>query len=129
MLPVGGVGTFSEPQTVFTTSNSADGFPHAQDPKILSPGHLKFSSMVMKCTLSRALNSPLLMTVDVECNPGHTQLCNPCGEVSTSKVPECVKCGIQRHGKCSSLTRSEAVQCQWLNSVICYHCNSNAGDR
>ena len=35
----------------------------------------------------------------------------------------------QCNKKCSSLTRSEAAKCQRINSVICNHCNSNAGDR
>ena len=92
-----------------TTSHSTNSCLHARDPKVLSPGHPKCRTMVMKRTPAGALNSLVLRTGDVERNPGTTQLCHASRGVITTKVMECVKCGARCHMMCSSLTRSEAL--------------------
>ena len=80
-----------------------------------------------KRTPAEALNSLRLSAGDVERNPGPTQPCYGCGGATKTKELECVKCSTRCHKKCSSLTRSEAVMCQWQNSFICNQCNSSAG--
>ena len=112
-----------------TTSNSMTVFQYARDPKVLSPGHPKCWTMVVKRSPAVALNSLLLAAWDVERNPGPTQPCYACGGEITSKGPECVKCGVLCHKKCSSLTRAEAAKWQRLDFFVCNHCNSSAGDQ
>ena len=62
-------------------------------------------------------------------NLGPTQPCYACGGATTAKGLECVMCGARCRKKCNNLTRNDAAQCQRLNSFICNHCNSSAGDR
>ena len=122
-------GTVTRPQIVYDHKQQYRRFSTCPEPKHLSPEHPTCGTMVVKRTPYEALNSLLLRAGDVERNPGHTQPCYASGGATTTKGLRCVTCGDQCHKKCSSLTRNEAAQCQWLNSFICNHCKSSAGDQ
>ena len=87
-----------------TTNNCTGGLRHAQDSKVLSPGHLKCRAMAVKMAPTGAHTSLFLMVCDVERNQGQTLSCHICLGVATTKETECKKCGAQCHKKCSSLT-------------------------
>ena len=80
----------------------------------------------MKRTTAGAFNSIFLRAGDVERSQGPMQPCYVRGGERTTKR---LQCGTQYHEKCNSVTRNVAANCQPMNSSICIHCNSNAGDR
>ena len=113
---------------VLTTNINTNGFLHARDPRVLSPGDLKCRTMVVKRIPAGVLNFLFLSRGEAEHNTGLKQPCYACIGVTTTKTLECVKCGARRHKKCSSLTRNEVGQYQQLN-FVCNQYNSNVGDR
>ena len=118
-----------DPKKFFTISNSTDGFPHAIDPNVLSAGHPKCRTMVVRRTPAEALTSLLLSVGDVEQDLKSAHPCYACCGATTTNGLLCVKCGARCYKTCGCLTRNEEMQCHQLNSFICIHCNSRAGDR
>ena len=82
------------------TSNSTDDSKHAWDPKVLSTGHSKFSTIVMKMIPAEAHNSLLLRAWGERYIQGPTQPCHVSGGATTTKGLEC---GARRHKKCRTM--------------------------
>ena len=88
MLPARGVGrSLKTSNSFFTASNSTDGFPHARDSKVLSPGHPKCRTMVVKRTPREALNSLLPQEKRVE-----DYLRAVCSHCNKERPVQCTRC-------------------------------------